>query len=487
MTTASKVNVDKIVTTISGLKCKRHECRFIKGDYYKKNVECFKFEGRWYRINSGFIAENFETGKWELKEGLIQGLVLKDSKVAIGYFSEDPSKNVSISLSSIPYNLKNSLKLPKSDTVQYAYAIDEKVPLALELEEEISTGVFREKSVRNKKIAINNSYDFRVDYSFENTAPHIVKTFYENLEKFKMPYKMRYANCIPHSFGYEFETTDGYIHPRKLIQGGLIPLRDGSIAGYEYVTVPLEGEKGLFTIKKSADIMSKYTTKNKMCSLHLHLGKLPVSEKYLEVAYKVCSLLQNEIYSMFPPALANTSTYKSRDYCNKLNAKISTSKGIINWFAGHSEYYDHHFEGLGKKHHPADSSNSHKWNIQQRYLWVNFIPYIFSKRHTIEFRIHTPTTNKYKLINWLFICSAILQYAELHLEDDTINPKLTLDEVLKDVYPPEVFAYLSNYIKARVKMMEAAVKLGDIVGEIEINNDLDYENRFSAMRETLID
>ena len=49
------------------------------------------------------------------------------------------------------------------------------------------------------------------------------------------------------TFGVEFETVNGAVPAFKCKQLGLMPLRDGSIAGLEYATIPLQGEKGLQT------------------------------------------------------------------------------------------------------------------------------------------------------------------------------------------------------------------------------------------------
>lgn len=48
------------------------------------------------------------------------------------------------------------------------------------------------------------------------------------------------------TFGIEFETSKIKFVPNDiLMKYGLIPLRDGSIRGYEYTTIPLTGTEGI--------------------------------------------------------------------------------------------------------------------------------------------------------------------------------------------------------------------------------------------------
>jgi len=124
------------------------------------------------------------------------------------------------------------------------------------------------------------------------------------------------------------------------------------------------------------------------------------------------------------------------------------------------------------------------------YLWVNLVPYIFSKRGTIEFRIHTATTNPTKLINWLFICSGIINFVKDYAFSYTLESlkKISLKNILRVVYGkhPQLCDYLDKYIDFRVLYMKQSEESGDEIGNIEIMNDLNFQFNFNG-KETLVD
>ena len=58
----------------------------------------------------------------------------------------------------------------------------------------------------------------------------------------------------------------------------------------------------------------------------------------------------------------------------------------------------------------------------------------FSPRKTLEFRAHQATFNEVKVVNWLFICNAILKYAEIYSKELLSGEaNITLRDVL-DIY-----------------------------------------------------
>jgi hypothetical protein len=490
----AKTSPDRIVTTAFGKSAKRKECRFIKGEFYKMNEECFKFEGRWYRINSGYLVQDVVTGKHILKEGanIVYGLALNSSgEPIIGHFLRNEYKNVSVSYAAIPRELTKGIEV-RSGTI---FAYDEAVVKQLGLVEDIPTGIFMKKTDASKKIAIGGSYPFRIDYSFENSGEEIKEAFRKHYNN-RAPKSLNEELLHGLSFGWEFETTDGFIHPRHLVKTGLIPLRDGSISGYEFVTCPISGSKGLDVTIEAAKIMKKYTTNNISCSLHLHLGNIPINDKFITDFYKVCYSIQSDIFNMFPKAMERTSKYKGRDYCNRLPAlgggglENFNIERMVNWATGRSNYYREAFRGVGRANHPDDRDNNRKWAIQQRYCFVNVIPYLFSKRGTVEFRIHTPTTNPAKLINWLFICAGIVNFVRYHAPAYTNKSleNLTLNNILRVVYSkkPGILDYLLSYVKWRKDFMKQCANSGDDIGSTEIMSDLDFTFPFKGTKETLV-
>lgn len=484
-----KPDPNRIVTTAFGKKAVRNECRAIKGAFYKMNEECFKFNGRWYRINSGFIVKDISTGKWILKEGsdIVMGLAYIDNKVQAGYFTKDPFKNIPVKARALPEKLIKDLQF--AGTTVYAY--NEDVVKALNLVEDIPTGVYDLKTYASKKIEIGGSYNFKVDYSFENTGGFIKEAFREYSKTIPLKVSSKKADLLNNfSFGWEFETTDGYIHPRYLMKTGLIPLRDGSISGYEFVTCPMSGKLGLQTTIDAAKLLKRYTTNNISCSLHLHIGGMPVNETFLTDFYKVAYAIQGDIFSIFPKAMSNTSLYKQQDYCNPLPGFSPVNiKKVIDWVSNRNGYYEQSYRGLGKRNHPDDEGNNRKWAVRQRYCWVNIVPYVFTTRHTVEFRIHPPSSNPAKLINWLYICAGIVTFAQKYAPNysDVDIKKLSLKTLLRVVYSKDtdVVTHLEKYIDWRKVFMRQCTNAGDEIGSTEIMNDTEFTFPFEG-RATLV-
>lgn len=108
---------------------------------------------------------------------------------------------------------------------------------------------------------------------------------------------------------------------------------------------------------------------------------------------------------------------------------------------------------------------------------------IFSQRNTVEFRIHSPTTNGQRMVNWLFICNAILRYAQHNAKHIiTTDKPITLADVLNyyTTYFPEnpnskfLVDYLNAYIDERKKAFEKDYKNGDVISKWEMTGDKDY-------------
>ena len=110
---------------------------------------------------------------------------------------------------------------------------------------------------------------------------------------------------------------------------------------------------------------------------------------------------------------------------------------------------------------------------------------MFGKNKTIEFRVHTPTMNPYKIANWVLITSAIVKYA---IYIDSLGSSYNLNNIktikLKDVID-HVYSsnhrlanYLKTYISFRKDNRGKSDELGDFIGYDEIKNDHQYNVDF---------
>ena len=250
---------------------------------------------------------------------------------------------------------------------------------------------------------------------------HLVRQFYNVSTqeiKFLQPEPDDNVNsitrCLKYTFGIEFETAGGVIPEDKCFRYGLVPLRDGSITGVEYATVPLTN-KHINTLKTQVQCLKKYTTFNDTCSMHMHFGRLPADIKFFYVLYRVFSILEDELDSLLPEYTFRTELYKDNEksYCRKLPKNFN----IIDWYDWLSNGTvllnpDDTTISL-RTAHPSDPAGNHKWNIAQRYYSLNFINALFYNRNkTVEFRFLKPSNNINYIINWLYLFTAILKYTE---------------------------------------------------------------------------
>lgn len=459
------------VTTYDGTTAPRKDCRFIKGDYYLKNAQCFFIDGKWYRINSGYIVFDHEVKSWILRS------TAYSLKTGIVYISPDCTN---IERGAFTANLDKNVLIRMSNG-DFETAIDYKMLDANPMIEESVSGIYYFKKDESKLSSrfttkLKPNKDGFYTFPFNYGSDELLDTFSTSFrEKFvgKLLSSDAYKYLEDYTFGVEFETERGAIPERFLMPNGLIACRDGSIAGFEYTTIPLNGESGIMAIKKNCELLSKYCSCSPNESLHIHIGNYPKTLKNIAALYRLALLLQEEIYTMFPYFYIDTAQFKRKSYCGPLPRYELESTDALEIFSG-LYYFLSNGNTFGSRFptgaHPMDRSGQHKWDISPRYLWMNVIPLIWGKRGTVEFRCHTPTLDSQKVINWLFIVVSILKYAKKHTKDlvsspYTELPPITLMNVICEAYPKKISSVLLDYISTRKK--HYADKC-DVVGESEI-------------------
>ena len=497
---------DKIIETFSGRKARRSECRKIKGQYYKMNEQCFLINNRWHRIDNGLIVYNYSAKEYILKSSiedleLILGIVGFDDNgtVIFGYFNEN---NDCVDVY-VDQNAETTGEDSNVEKESHYVCISEKVAKS-QCFERISDGIFimkrwiKDKFESSKKMSEylslkkRGSYNFRINYNSSHRLHDFIKT-HEN--DFVYDKKYPFAKFLGKTtFGIEFETSNGHIPERKLYKNGLIACRDGSIGGHEYVTIPLMGEKGLASIDSICDLLVKYTEINHDCSMHMHFGNRELSKEYVIAVYRTIFAIQNEIYELFPEYYRQTSRFKRRDYNNPLPALNfignieSDFNEIYSYLLGQSKEWediDLSFKGFLNSEHPLDTDGNHKWNVEPRYHLYNLVPLIWGNRGTVEARIHTPTRNKIKVVSWLFINNAILEFAMANkkaISENKINMSMiNLESIISSIYNEckELAEYINGYIFERKAIIKNANKSSD--GKIGINEvNEDYSFKFST-------
>lgn len=314
----------------------------------------------------------------------------------------------------------------------------------------------------------------------QGNFPYVLSRKYEAVENFdifkgkqvvkdiKTSYKL--AKHLDYTFGLEFETSQGYIPEDICYRDGLIPLRDGSITAPEYSTVVLSGNQGISLLHQQIETLKEYTSFNKECSLHVHLGNYPLKPDTIFNLYKVCKYLENELESILPRLTFCSRAYKDneKDYCKKLK--------------NYSSFEDMYYKLVGRKFfgsftqaHPDDKERKRKWNVVNRYYFVNFINALCYKvNKTIEFRFLRPTYNFKKILLWLYIFNGILKYSEKYYNPDCY---VTLKIIMKKCYPEELAEELCKGIQRLRALTINQINNGDNIGaevwmEDELFNDL---------------
>jgi hypothetical protein len=293
------------------------------------------------------------------------------------------------------------------------------------------------------------------------------------LDKALKPVKSRFnklENLFRKSVGIEFETGGGHLPEQKCFDLGLIPFKDGSISGHEYVTVPYRDNVIERTVQACTNLRYHSFT-DQFCSTHVHIGGLRTDRTFITSLYELWSYIQDEFYELIVVNKKSVQYLQNKkggmkDHCKsvpKLNMKDIP------------EYYKAIFM-LFNSSIPADKKfhrgklvhdDAQKWNIDCRYYNLNMIN-LLNGRDVVEFRIHGPTLNEVKLVNYLLILNAVIEFASkysniiMHRKE-----KLYLEKIISIVYKkePEIAKTLINYINHRKNLYVSNIMNNEIWGD----------------------
>ena len=444
------------IKTITGKIADKNNCRLVDGKYYligDRNIEnsgdIYEINKRFIRFETGRLIFNLTSNSYELVSSsqATKGIVnIVNNEFIYGYFI---------------YNvLYDNILFDKNNT---KHIVHRNCQIPLQYREEVSSGHYYDISLipTNKLIKIKYvSRELKESFNYDS------KNITESYKKvFEMNYQPDYLNITSSlttivndlSFGLEFETVAGIIPNYKLNSLPLIPLRDGSIRGLEYATLPLQGKLGIQALIDSVKELKKRTEYDESCSLHLHIGNIPRTKEFILAFYKFYSIFSEEIFSMFPLYKTENYNVKKKNYCKpydfiKLNSlmdnKITDEKSLnenfsilFDYLAEVNRFSDYNNDLKNVDVHPRDPSDNAKWNCSKRYHVCNVIPIIFGNKKTIEFRIHTPTYDLHKIINFILINSMLINYVKE-------NQSSILADYKKTVYSfKNLETFMSIYFK----------------------------------------
>lgn len=489
----------------------RSKARRIDGLYYEEGVTCiFMPDDKWYRTNTDKIRFNWETHKWTFTRdaaNLIQGLV---DDGTLGWFTET-DKNVKISYKKDAFIRQTKLDIFGQDEPDHIegkgsswirrFARNEEIALKYGFMESIYDGNFYKRdemsatdiSTANKPglptSEKSNTYSLDDD---QETRKKMEKA-YDTYKPIIDHGSKAIAHFIPYTFGKEYESSTGFLPARWRNPLGVRALRDGSISGIEYVTIPLQGAKGFQTTKELCEQLTKRCLMDVKCSVHVHFGNVRRDKLYIISLWRLAYLIQTELLAAFPFSRMNSVRGDGKVYCKPLPDLDLTPNTILNAKSAEdfkkitlTEFnkiyaFLNNSEPVGKiisdkrvkeekvgilagkeqklwritkkvvcysTKNKTHAIRGHKWERPQRYFWINLLPTFFSNAETIEFRVHEATMNYERVAMYMLICTAILEYAK-DTKKVLSAKKISMIDVLSAYLPAKAANHIKAYLDTR--------------------------------------
>jgi len=337
------------------------------------------------------------------------------------------------------------------------------------------------------KIAYPN---FRTEhsYSFRDIDRERLESLQKSFAQFsKKLSPHRYDKYFQTSMGMEYETSMGNPEEERLLELGLIPLRDGSISGHEFVSFPIY-EKHTNLLKEQCQLLNSQTLADNNCSLHLHLQmqKDQRTPEFVVALYELYRKLQDEIETLCPPYKRHISYLANKivnggqqrgakDHCQRLpDLQLSSNnKSLVEKFRDITLLFLDEAcnpnSNLVYKYRLADRP---KWDHHGRYYVINMIPFFTSLTGTIEFRFFNATTNFKKVYFWALLQNLIVSFVKPENYELIFSnkQKIKLADIVAQIEERELRTFMLSMIALRKEQHQNCVLTRDIVGR-EFEND----------------
>lgn len=450
------------VVTINGEEILKKNTRKIKSidgtyKYYKigdinvKNSgDCYQINNIYYTIEKGRIEWDHFKGLYCLKSHLLYGVINNEGDR--GYFSKEaPFINVYLN------KLNKTIYMSKEFIDKHLYYIKDN---------EYYYKKYFTISDLFPRININPEIKNSLDYSFTNYLP-IGEKNYKNYKITNIiPFIEKLYSLNPrlftkYTFGIEIETTKGMIPKELTDELGVFPVRDGSISGLEYVTVPLNDKKGLYVLYNLLDYINTYTDHDFTCSMHIHVGGVPRTEEFCLAMFKMGAFIQEDFYELFPGYKKLNDGTKRQCYTSPLSSFLLSKIGnvtndriknaftnLVYVLTGKYSDYAKYVPIADIQSHPADPQERSKWYMKERYKWLNLIPLIFTNKKTIEYRIFTTPDTPEKGLMFLSMILAVTDFTNSNqsviLKDSDSIDKYNLYRILQTILGSGIMGYCMN-------------------------------------------
>lgn len=512
------------VTTVKGKVVPKAKCRNIKGSFYEignpkkyDSGECYLINDKYYRYNSPHLIWNCELKQYQDNRIVdLTGYVKGWKNKQFGYFLYNPIESFAVLSSE---NQNYSFVASEEDAVKMKFKYEEEYDVYIE-------NKFDRRSL--KRLYTMYAEDHRKyslldpkQYNIADGRNIKVINQYIKEEKRVNPKLADIADLMGDiSFGFEFETSSGFVPEKTCIKNGFAPLKDGSINGFEYTSIPFNNASGLQKTANFLKIASNSCKIDQFCSLHVHLGNVIPKKEWNTELFRLKSIaiymlyyqLQTELFELIPGFKKNINFLRRKkefkDHCANLpslglfdneiyqNGELSHnevnkefSKLFKFWNCGRPMS-----ERFNQETRRSNYSGERKWNIKSRYHALNMFNLFFSNSGTVEFRAHHATLNQTKTFAWLLVVNAIARYATLNYADIiSRKAKLNLTDLVdcyKDNFGKNrnadytfIAEFLKQYIRSRKNSFIDAMFKGDIYGK-EFDKDANFS--FSYRNKTLI-
>lgn len=188
-----------------------------------------------------------------------------------------------------------------------------------------------------------------------------------------------------------WETEDGSNHPNEFR-----PVHDGSIergnngSGVEWVMrTPSNGDDLYNKVSNLTSYLDNSFSINRSCGLHVHIDARDCDWRQLKHILLLGKSVQDVIYKMLPPSRDNGR------WCRR----IPMSRPDILAIESNDDFIEAWYNSWDV------SPSMEKYN-DSRYCGMNMHSRIING--SVEFRYHSGTINQDKILNWIKICTAIV-------------------------------------------------------------------------------
>ena len=497
------------VTTATGKVAKRANCAYIGGKYYiigdpeiKDSGERYPMETgdgeiKRYRIETGKIDWNHYVGRYQFSF-MLKTAILPDGTIgstsgpielSSGYFVDDDRRIVEYPVT----ETNDDVGFWCTETGHYYVTYNGK-----------PSNVLRENMSRNNRARYTIfGGTQRGTYNIEDVPGNLLASVEKEADKPKLlrnGVEQVYTALRGLNLGAEFETSKGIIPEPWLMRYGMIPLRDGSINGVEYTSIVVNSLNRFNNLFEFLIKGRPYMAVDRTTSMHLHFSipglTAPLDiKKFALSLYMLYYHLQNELEFMVPlyKRSREHSDNNNKDYCKSLpnlrlyyNDLRENPDNIDEWFNPIFRLFNDgqpltRTSNLVTRHPAQDTV---KYNRQGRYAALNMFNLFFKRSHTVEFRLHHGTVNSDKIVSWILICAAIVNFAKDNYEQIVVQKyKFNLDDIIRNIYSDNEFmvGYLISYINVRRNQFEDSYFKNEAFGQ-EFNRDGAFEHKYGNQK-----